>query len=293
MTIHSPMRVKSSLETDISERTFNRIVELSQKEAGIVLSSSKAPMVKSRLTRRLRKLGIPTFDEYLEYLESADGIHEMNEFISALTTNVTQFFREDHHFEFIQSEIWTKLKTKLDSGQKVRVWSAGCSNGQEPYTLAMTFMDCDPTIGSKDFKILASDIDLDVLNTAKQAEYSEDQISGIPEAYRNKFLTRFEQTNDMRFKVADSVRSLVTFRRLNLNRSFPMKGCFDLIMCRNVMIYFDETTQNSLLTQFAKRLEPGGWLMIGHSERLPEQASKLYTNVGVTTYQAIQLQDQE
>lgn len=274
---------RAVIESDISPQAYARIVDLSRQHAGIVLTDSKAPMVKSRLTRRLRALGLSTFDGYMDFLETGNDPQEMSEFISALTTNVTQFFRENHHFTYIADRIYPHLAKKIARGDRVRIWSAGCSNGQEPYSIAMTLLDKNPRIDEKDVRILATDIDPQVLKFAKTGIYADTQIAGIPEAYLSSFLTA---TDDGSFTMDDRLRRLVTFRQLNLHAQWPMAGSFDLIMCRNVMIYFDEATQAQLLRKFSDKLADGGWLMIGHSERLPEDAAPLFSNVGVTTYQS-------
>ncbi|MEN8837082.1 MAG: protein-glutamate O-methyltransferase CheR [Celeribacter marinus] len=283
-----PVARKVAIESDISDAAYARIVALSKSQAGIVLSPSKVPMVKSRLTRRLRALDISTFDGYLDYLENTDNLDEMSAFISALTTNVTQFFRENHHFEYIKSTVYPKLKAKLARGEKVRIWSAGCSNGQEPYSLAMTFLECDPSIGTKDFLILGSDIDPLVLETARAAVYPDNLITGIPPAALAASFTTSQTADGLSYHVTDAVKSMVRFRQLNLNEPWPMQGGFDLIICRNVMIYFDEPTQSRLLSRFADKLDKDGWLMIGHSERLPDNTTSLFSNVGITTYQRAQ-----
>ena len=272
------------IESHISDAAYARIVELSKSQAGIMLSPSKVSMVKSRLTRRLCLLGIPTFEGYLDYLEREENADEMSAFVSALTTNVTQFFRENHHFDYIRTTIYPQIKTKLERGEKVRIWSAGCSNGQEPYSIAMTLLECDPAIGSKDCLILATDIDPVVLDTASAASYADSLIGGIPEPLLAKSFTVSQEADGLRYHVTDEVKSLVRFRQLNLNDDWPMQGSFDLIMCRNVMIYFDTATQSRLLTRFCNKLTQNGWLMIGHSERLPDDIAPQLTNVGVTTY---------
>ncbi|WP_417243689.1 CheR family methyltransferase [Celeribacter sp.] len=284
----APAPRKVAIESDISDAAYARIVALSKSQAGIVLSPSKVPMVKSRLTRRLRTLGIATFDSYLDFLEGADNPEEMSAFISALTTNVTQFFRENHHFDYMKSTIYPHIKAKLARGEKVRIWSAGCSNGQEPYSIAMTFLDCDPTIGSKDFLILATDIDPLVLATASAGVYGDSLIGGIPDAFLKKAFTVSQKADGLSYCVNDDVKSMVRFRQLNLNETWPMQGAFDLIICRNVMIYFDEPTQSRLLSRFSDKLDQEGWLMIGHSERLPDDTTPLLSSVGVTTYKRAQ-----
>lgn len=278
----SPPPKKPAIESEISAAAYARIVDLSRKHAGIVLTELKAPMVKSRLTRRLRALGMSTFDSYMNFLETCDDPQEMSEFISALTTNVTNFFRENHHFEYISSKVYDHISQKLARGGRVRIWSAGCSFGQEPYSIAMTLLARDPSINTKDVRILATDIDPQVLARAKRGVYSDNQISGITDAFMSSFLT---ENGEGEYSINQNVRDMVAFKQLNLHSDWPMAGTFDLIMCRNVMIYFDDPTQAELLRKFSTKLSDGGWLMIGHSERLPDDAAHYFSNVGVTTYQ--------
>ncbi|WP_417249204.1 CheR family methyltransferase [Celeribacter sp.] len=281
----APAPKKAMIDNEISAQAYARIVELSRKHTGIVLTASKAPMVKSRLTRRLRALGMSSFDSYMNFLEEENDPVEMSKFISALTTNVTNFFRESHHFDHIANGVYDHICAKLARGQRVRIWSAGCSNGQEPYSIAMTLLGRDMTLAEKDIRILATDIDPQVLAFAQTGAYTDTQTVGISRDLLRVFFDR-ETTGDREiFTIKPQVRNMVTFRQLNLHNDWPMAGTFDLIMCRNVMIYFDDQTQARLLRKFAAKLADGGWLMIGHSERLPDDTLSIFTNVGVTTYQ--------
>ncbi|PTQ71982.1 chemotaxis protein methyltransferase CheR [Celeribacter persicus] len=272
----------------ISDRAFTRIVSIAAREAGIVLAESKVSMVKSRLSRRLRTLDIPSFDAYLDFLEATNDKQEMENFISALTTNVSHFFREHHHFDYLRTHILPHLRKKLAAGGKARIWSAGCSNGQEPYSIAMTILKEAPDLAKMDFKILATDIDPEVLVRAKSAQYFGSLTTGLTDATIKAFCTASEQQAETALILKPEVRNMVAFRQLNLHAEWPMKGKFDAIFCRNVVIYFDEEAQSQLFRRFAAILEPGGWLMLGHSERLSESTTPLFVNTGVTTYQTIQ-----
>ncbi|MBU2935005.1 MULTISPECIES: CheR family methyltransferase [Pacificibacter] len=276
---------KLTIENFLSASAFDRIANLAHSEAGIVLSKSKESMVKSRLTRRLRALKIGDFDTYLNFLENDTNADEISHFISALTTNVSHFFREEHHFSALRNDILPLLYTKLKMGQPVRIWSAGCSNGQEPYSIAMTLLEFDSNIGNYDIKILATDIDPEVLTYAIQGSYSGALTSGLPKNCE-KYFTCTKIMNDEVLQIKPNVKNLVSFRQLNLHAKWPMAGCFDVIFCRNVVIYFDDETQSQLYRRFANSLNDAGYLLLGHSERLGEEVSDLFKNIGVTIYQS-------
>tara|TARA_R110001583_G_scaffold169768_1_gene322957 strand:+ start:360276 stop:361193 length:918 start_codon:yes stop_codon:yes gene_type:complete len=283
----SPIKGRSTIESAISDQAFARIAKIALREAGIVLATSKVSMVKSRLTRRLRALGMSSFDDYLDLVETGNDSTELGNFISALTTNVSHFFRENHHFEFLAKTILPSLQRKLAAGGKVRIWSAGCSNGQEPYSIAMTLLNADPSLIKKNIKILATDIDPEVLSQARSAQYKGSLTTGLTDEIIAKHFSRDQQGDEIVMTVNANVRGLVSFRQLNLHAEWPMKGKFDVIFCRNVVIYFDEETQARLYRRYAQVLEAGGWLMLGHSERIIDSVNPLYKNVGVTTYQTI------
>ncbi|WP_255571953.1 protein-glutamate O-methyltransferase CheR [Celeribacter sp. PS-C1] len=280
----SPIQGRPQMASAISDRAFSRIAAIAAREAGIVLSASKVSMVKSRLTRRLRALKMSSFDDYLDFLEASGDRTEMNNFISALTTNVSHFFRENHHFEYLESSILPRLKQKLASGGKVRIWSAGCSNGQEPYSIAMTLLRAAPDLAQKDLKILATDIDPEVITRAKSGQYVGSLTTGLTDPTIASFFKKSLLDGEQALTVNPNVRNMVSFRQLNLHADWPMKGKFDVIFCRNVVIYFDEETQIRLYRRYANILEPGGWLMLGHSERLNESVIPLFESTGVTTY---------
>jgi chemotaxis protein methyltransferase CheR len=288
----STSQQKLKIESKLSEAAFERIAALAQSEAGIVLSKSKESMIKSRLTRRLRVLKIESFDAYLDFLTNDTTQGEMSHFISALTTNVSHFFREEHHFEALKRDILPLLDKKLKSGQRVRIWSAGCSNGQEPYSIAMSLLEFDPEIHRQDIKILATDIDPEVLRHAIDGRYSGTMTSGLEESHIKKYFSATIEGNDETLTVTNDVKNLVSFRQLNLHSEWPMHGMFDVIFCRNVVIYFDDETQDKLYRRFAASMTNDSWLLLGHSERLGDKVTGLFKSVGVTTYKPTKMQPQ-
>ena len=269
----------------ISDRAFDAISALAKNEAGLVLPKSKLTMVQSRLRTRLAATGIPDYETYAEFVGGSDGLSERRLMISALTTNVSHFFRENHHFDIMRRDALPQLVQKAKSGKPVRIWSAGCSSGQEPYSIAMLILDAAPELASLDTLILGTDIDTRILEKAEAGIYSTQQIQGVPEAYRGKFLNKTADSDQM--QVAANVKRLVRFRELNLLHDWPMKSRFDIIFCRNVVIYFDGPTQDSLWPRFDAALHPDGWFFLGHSERVSEASMSRFTSVGMTAYKPI------
>jgi chemotaxis protein methyltransferase CheR len=255
-------------EFAFSKGDFEFLAKLAYEHAGISLSESKRNLVYGRLSRRLRVLGLASFGEYREFLEGGDG-SEIERFINSISTNHTKFFRESHHFaHFRTSLVQPFLKQdQKRGGRKLRVWSAGCSSGEEPYTIALVLRRDITDIAGQDVRILATDIDTDVLAKASRGEYPADALDNIPDPFCRYFQPT-EGSEAATVTVAHDVRSLVTFRPLNLMEAWPIKGPFDAIFCRNVMIYFDSPTKSKLIERFVRLLKPGGWLYIGHSESL-------------------------
>jgi chemotaxis protein methyltransferase CheR len=268
-------------EFDLTDADFRRIRDLVQDVSGIVLADIKRDLVYGRLAPRLRKLGYRSFADYLKCLEGPDGHDEQIALLNALTTNLTGFFREKHHFDRLAGEFLPRLmQEKRD--RRLRIWSAGCSSGQEPYTIAMVMRRVVTDLARWDALILATDIDSNMVAQAREGSYDESVAESIPPDYR-----RFTETGeDGRIAMADSLKSLIRFRRLNLIGEWPMAGPFDAIFCRNVVIYFDKDTQRVLFDRYANMLRPGGWLFIGHSETL-HRVSDRFTHLGQTTYQKI------
>jgi chemotaxis protein methyltransferase CheR len=268
-------------EFPFTQDDFQRIAGRLHQIAGIALPSTKATLVYSRLAKRLRLLGIPSFTAYCQLVESPEGEQEQLAMLAALTTNVTRFFREGHHFDHLRTQVVEPLAAAVRAGRRLRIWSAGCSTGQEPYSIALTILKVLPEAPRLDVKILATDIDPNVVATARRAQYPQDQVDEIPAAMKGAYLERGE--SGWRFNAA--VRDMVTVNELNLMGEWPMRGAFDAIFCRNVVIYFDEPTQARIWGRFAPRLGPGGRLYVGHSERAAYPNSVLETD-GLTTYRA-------
>jgi chemotaxis protein methyltransferase CheR len=266
-----------------SEAEFQVIAQFAHRHFGLNLPSSKKDMVYSRLIKRLRKLGLHDFSSYLHLLNSTSGRVEHVELLSALTTNVTQFFREKHHFDYLGQTVLPELIAKARSGKRVRLWSAGCSAGQEPYSMALTVLGQCPGAAKLDFKILASDIDPRIVTTAKSATYPREEMAALPEAFGKYAITTADAPKT--FSIAPEVRQLISFAELNLIADWPFSGPFDAIFCRNVAIYFDAETQSTLWRRFAAMIPTNGHLFIGHSERLTGEASRMMKSVGVTVYQ--------
>jgi chemotaxis protein methyltransferase CheR len=245
-------------DTDLSAEQFREISRTVHEVAGILLPKGKEGLVRSRLAKRLRAVGVATYDEYLDHVRARDG-GELAQMVDALTTNKTNFFREPAHFDFLRHRVLPTL-----AGGPLRFWSAGCSTGEEPYTLGMVLRDALPDLARRDVKILATDISRRVLTQAKAGVYADGPASDIaPDVLRRHF-TRTTGG----WEIAPAVRSLVTFASLNLMGAWPMRGPFQTIFCRNVMIYFDRPTQQRLVRRFHDLLAPGGYLFVGHSESL-------------------------
>lgn len=261
---------------------FEALSKMVYDEAGIVMPEGKAMLIYSRLTKYLRERGVTTFSAYIRIL-NADP-EERRRAIGALTTNHTKFFRENHHFEHFAQEVRPAMVRRLLSGGRARMWSAGCSSGEEVYSLTMTLLGEDRQLAGRiagsDIAILASDLADHVLETGRAGVYPSSAGAEMPDALKRNWV--IEKGNDV--VMSDTVRGLVRFRQLNLLGNWPLNGMFDIIFCRNVMIYFDEPTKDRLLSRLCGHLAPGGFLYIGHSERLVGQAARQCDPVGPTTY---------
>ncbi|MGB0347292.1 MAG: CheR family methyltransferase [Balneolaceae bacterium] len=255
---------------------FQRVRKIIHDYCGIFINEGKEALVQSRLSKRMRKLGINSFSEYLDLIEQQKPQGEFLSFVDVLTTNKTSFYRENKHFEFIKEVLYPKMR-----GRSVKWWSAGCSTGEEPITLAMNLLEAKNKYGWQSVKILATDISRDVLQVAKSGVYTPNKIGDIPTQYLNKYFTT---QNDSTFKVNANVRNMITYGRLNLNDRWPLKGHFQMIMCRNVMIYFNRQTQEQIIRNFKELLEPGGFVFLGHSESM-NAAALGFHNVAPAVYQ--------
>ncbi|MDP3592285.1 protein-glutamate O-methyltransferase CheR [Phenylobacterium sp.] len=264
-----------------TEDDFKKIAQILHSHAGIALAEGKAALVYSRLAKRLRSLGLRSFREYCALVEDKQGVDERQAMMAALTTNVTRYFREPHHFDHLRDVVMPKLVDRARRGGRIRLWSAACSNGQEPYSMAITVLQALPEAANLDVKILATDIDPNMVAEGRAGIYREDAITPVPLDLRRKW---FKKAAGGAWEVADELRTLVSFKELNLIGDWPMKGKFDVIFCRNVVIYFDEPTQERIWSRFAPLLEPGGTLYIGHSERVSGPGASLFETTGLTTY---------
>jgi chemotaxis protein methyltransferase CheR len=268
-------------EYALRDADFRKIVHLVMDTAGIVISERKRPFVQGRLGRRLRALGMSDFRQYCDLLETPGGDDERANLINAVTTNHTNFFREPHHFSYLTKTILpTIAKADGNRSGRLRIWSAGCSTGEEPYTIAMTLRDYQPSLSGWDVKILATDLDTNVVAHAAAGIYDAERMESVPSNFRKRFVTELE---DGRSQMNDDLCSLISFSPLNLLQKWPMKGPFDVIFCRNVVIYFDKATQRQLFDRYAEILKPDGWLFIGHSESLLNVTDR-FDLIGRTTY---------
>ena len=278
-----PAAAEPLREFAFSDVDFRSLAQFAYEQAGIALSDSKRNLVYSRLSRRLRALGLTSFRQYREHL--AANVSELESFINAISTNLTKFFREAHHFDHFRTHVAVPFVQDAHGkvGRRLRVWSAGCSTGEEPYTIAVVLKREIRDIDRHDVRILATDIDTEVIGKGARGEYPANSIDEVPKTYREFFQPVGGDRTSENVMVGRDIRSLVTFRRLNLMESWPFTGNFDAIFCRNVMIYFDGPTKTALVERFTQKLKPGGWLYIGHSESLIGSHPGLRL-IGRTTY---------
>lgn len=272
-------------EFSFSRDEFDRIRELVKQHTGIVLAEGKQDMVYSRLSRRLRVLSHGGFSEYLKHLERDDD-GELLHLVNAITTNLTSFFREGHHFEHLKNELLPALMMKNQASRRIRIWSAGCSTGEEPYSLAMTIREVIPERSDWDVKILATDLDSNVLDTGRRGVYPLSRVDGVPEQCKRRWMLKGRGDAADKVKMRSELQSMIQFKRLNLIEPWPIKGPLDLIFCRNVVIYFDKDTQRDLFHRFAEVLRPDGRLFIGHSENI-FNVSDRFKLLGHTIYKRI------
>lgn len=267
-----------------SDRDFKKIRELVSQHTGISLSEAKRDMVYSRLARRLRHLGLSSFKDYCQLLEGDSSDNELGHFTNAVTTNLTAFFRESHHFDFLAGTLLPELLRLKADEKRLRIWSAGCSTGEEPYSIAITLLENLPKHNSGwDVKILATDLDTNVLDTARRGVYDEERLKNIDSRRQRRWFKRGRGDNAGLLQVKPELKALMTFKQLNLMQDWPMKGPFDLIFCRNVIIYFDKPTQNVLMERYADLMANHGRLFLGHSETL-YRVTERFKLMGQTIY---------
>jgi len=268
---------------NLSDEHFHKFRDLIYNEAGIKLGDVKKILVQSRLIKRLRELHLEDFGSYHEYLTKNYETEKIN-FINAITTNKTDFFRENDHFEYMKNVILPGMEKK--GLKEIRIWSAGCSTGEEPYTIAMTVMDYFGNRKMPEILILATDIDTQVLQKAVNGVYAEDRLQTVDE----KIIARYFDMQPGKlpvYEIKDSVKNVVYFRRLNLlQEQYPMKKQFDIIFCRNVIIYFDRDVQKKLFSRFYDCLKDDGYMLIGHSENITSITDR-FSLAGRTIYRKV------
>ncbi len=267
---------------DFTDQHFNCLRQFVSKHTGISLSEHKRDLVYGRLSRRLRSLGLEGFNEYCALLKD-NPESELEQFSNAITTNLTSFFREKHHFEFLAETLLPQLLSNT-SKPRLRIWSAGCSTGEEPYSIAITLREALPNIDNLDIQILATDLDSDVISKASSGIYTESRVEGLPNKQLKHWFKKGTGNQQGNVKVSSDLRNMITFRQLNLMHDWPMQGKFDVIFCRNVVIYFDKPTQSTLFDRFANMLQPQAHLFIGHSETM-HKVSERFSLIGKTIYE--------
>ncbi len=266
-------------EFQFESADFDALRKLIKQTTGIHLADSKMELVYGRISRRLRHLGLASFAEYRRVLERENDA-ELIEFCNAMTTNLTSFFREAHHFDYLREAVLRPMSQSAHASRRVRIWSAACSSGEEPYSIAMTVCEAIPDWQRWDIKILATDVDSNVLATAKRGVYPAERLKNMPPSRIKRF---FRLGPDDTYTVAPELRALITFKQLNLMHELPMTGPLDVVFCRNVVIYFDKSTQRLLFERIAKLQRVDDVLFLGHSESL-FKVTERYGLIGKTIY---------
>jgi len=250
-------------EHELTSAQFSRVAALLHGHCGIAMRPGKEGLVRARLAKRMRKLSIPDFALYLDLVGESPTHPEFGEMVDALTTNKTSFLREHAHFDYLRDSVLPTLD------HPVRIWSAGCSSGEEPYTLAMLLLDHSMKGAARDARVLATDISQRMLATARTGVYPAEIMNDVPMEWQRRYWTRLDRNEEAgALSATPLLRNVVKFAPLNLMEHWPMRGPFDAIFCRNVMIYFDKQTQQRLAERFWGLLRPGGHLFVGHSESL-------------------------
>lgn len=255
---------------ELLDNEFTAISELVLEKAGINLHAGKKELVRARLGNIIRNGNFGTFSNFFEHTIQDQSGNELVRLLDAISTNLTYFFRESMHFNFMAEAFLPEIISSRANSRpnRLRIWSAGCSTGEEPYSIAMTLLDHLPSINSMDVKILATDLSTRVLKVASKGVYNDEKVSGVPFKTIKKYFKKGHGSAAGSYLVKNSVKRLVTFRRLNLIDAFPFNGPFDLIFCRNVMIYFNKDTRQQLVERFYKIIREKGYLFMGHSESL-------------------------
>lgn len=267
----------------LSDHDFSAISKVVYDHCGINLQKDKKELVRSRLQKMVHEHNCQTYGEYLERILQNTAGPDFIIFINRLSTNLTSFFREQHHFDYLKDSLIPELYTG-SSAPRIRAWSAGCSTGEEPYSLAMTIAHALPDMHQSNIRILASDISTSVLNTASKGEYGADRVESIPAPIRNQSFNKVNNNGNTSYQIKPALRKMLIFKHVNLMTKWPFTTPLDFIFCRNVMIYFDNETKEKLIQRYTDALKPGGHLFIGHSESLSNIQHDL-KYVGPTIYQ--------
>ena len=255
-------------EFEFTRRDFDFLRKVSNSRTGIVVSDDKFDMFYSRLSRRVRLLGLKDFSEYCDLISNEKEEREVLELVNALTTNLTAFFRENHHFEYLTHTLVPEFLQRNRGSRRLRIWSAGCSTGEEPYSLSIALRESLPETGGWDVRILATDIDSAVLAKAADAIYPIERVAGVEQGRLRRWFQRGRGARSGMVRLKPEIKSLIEFHQLNLIQEWAMSEPMDAIFCRNVMIYFDKKTKAKLVERYANTLCDGGYLFIGHSESL-------------------------
>ena len=273
--------VETSREFEFTNQDFERVQKMVYDYAGIDLNDSKKNLVYNRLSKRIRFLEMQSFSSYLDYVMKI-GEEEFVHLINAITTNLTFFFRENHHFEYLANIVIPELLKQNASSRKIRVWSAGCSTGEEPYSIAIVLKEVVPP--GWDVKVIASDLDSNVVHTAQQGIYNIDRLKGVSDQRKKKWFQKGIGSQDGLARIKPELQDIIDFQQLNLMDEWPIIEKVDLIFCRNVVIYFDKPTQAKLFDRYANKLRANGHLFIGHSESLYKVCDR-FELLGQTIYQ--------
>lgn len=270
-------------EFDFSDKDFKRVKSMVYDFAGIDLNESKKNLVYNRLAKRIRFLQMNRFSEYLDYVEEV-GEEEFVNLINAITTNLTFFFRENHHFEYLANQVIPHLLAKNKASKKIRIWSAGCSTGEEPYSLAVVLKEAVPA--GWDARVLATDLDTTVVETAQRGVYNIERLKGVSEARKKRWFLKGSGDRAGFVKVKPELQQIIDFGQINLMNEWPIRDKIDVIFCRNVVIYFDKPTQSKLFNRYADLLQEEGHLFIGHSESLYKVCDR-FELLGQTVYRKL------
>lgn len=273
-------------EYEFTHQDFDFLRRISNQHTGIVVTDDKFDMFYSRLARRVRALGLKNFAEYCSYIEKPANETELVELVNALTTNLTSFFRENHHFEYLSKVVLPDLVQRNRGERSIKIWSAGCSTGEEPYSLTMVLRENESLLRGWDVRLLASDIDSNVLAQARAGVYPLSRVEGLSRQRLKAFFQKGTGSNEGKARVRSTLRQMPEFKQINLMQNLGVDKQ-DVIFCRNVIIYFDKDTKRKLLTKFADAMVPNGYLFVGHSESL-QQVTDRFELIGNTVYRKVQ-----